>query len=379
METLPPEMLYEIGKSLPVKDLRRFRLTCRRCALGTFPVLARRFYVLNTVSSLVEFKSFLNTIPGRFTKELVIYQGEWPDYSRLAWERRSWLLPERYPRPPFQTSEYCWVHLTETFFRYQDFMDSERSRTNTWDIEILAEILRRLPNLSSIRVKQMSLTNPQLVRLRKQIAVGPVFNGNTDYLVQCLSQAASSRPELRQIAVHGRVHSSTLRDCRGLQSISSLKLTALVVQPGKKWKLSSTFPNLRELNIDMAGNSRPRDVLDRDTFASLRIVRLRKVVIREDCLLLLIENPALEQVTLIDLMLSSGSWRSCFQAMRPSLRNICYNFKGTFTEKEPFLIRQLTRHLVIKGRNKVLLDHFLNDPLSSWPFPSPDRYISFTS
>lgn len=302
MENLPPEMLFEIAKALAVEDLRRFRLTCRRCALATFPVLARRLYVLNTVPCLVEFKSFLSTIPRACTKELVIYQGKWPVISRQAWELSPLLLPEGYPRPPSKVGEGRLNQPTEAFLRYQDFMENERSRKSAWDMEILAEVLRRLPNLSSISVEhlqpwgQMSVTNPQLARLRKEIWVSPIFNGNTDHLVQCLSQVASSHQKLRKLAVHGRLHSSTLQNCEGFKSIAELTLGSLVVHSEEKWNFLSSFPYLRQLDINVATNSSAAGFQHRGTFAFLTTARLRRVCISEEHLLLLVtKSPVLEK------------------------------------------------------------------------------------
>lgn len=383
MEKLPPELLAGVAELLSTQDLRAFRLACWRWARIAFPIIARRLYIINTVSCLVEFKAFLDTIPTTFTRELVIYQGKWPVFSRREWEISPLLLYERYPYPSHSAQAIRSNHLTaEAFLDYRSFIRSERERSKSWDSNTMMEILGSLPNLRSVLLEclqpwgQMPLTNPKLSALRRKLWISPTFNGSTDGLIGCVVKSSTLHPTFRILHVRGRLHSSTLQSLP-LQLVTDLQLGSLVVHPKESWTFLSRLPNLRRLEITAAIDSPLAIFQHRETLSSLEILALERLYVNEDYLVTLMTNsPALKMVRLVDMRLASGSWKSCFYQIRRASRRTSYELKGAFGGIDPTCERFL-----LEGGAKILLSHFLKDPSSSWPFvgSAAQSHVSFAT
>ncbi|KAK7972374.1 hypothetical protein PG988_006508 [Apiospora saccharicola] len=112
---------------------------------------------------------------------------------------------------PFDTTRAM-----EAYGKYRNFLAAEDRRNQSTDVIVMTNILRLLPNLKAITVRnlqpwgQTPLTSAKVSNLRKAIWISPSFGGSLDGVMVWLLKSIVGHPSLNLIAARGRVLSSTL-------------------------------------------------------------------------------------------------------------------------------------------------------------------------
>lgn len=325
MDLLPLETVVEIGILLSTKDVCSFRLTCCYFAQAAFPIISRHLSLIDTSTCLAEFLHYLKANPHISVETLTIYHGKWPICSRKEWLAHPLLCYEQYPcmtrqngSRPFDTTRAM-----EAYGKYRNFLAAEDRRNQSTDVIVMTNILRLLPNLKAITVRnlqpwgQTPLTSAKVSNLRKAIWISPSFGGSLHGVMVWLLKSIVGHPSLNSIAVRGRVLSSTLCGYQ-LPRIVTLRLTAVILtragswdDPTKDaWAFLQVFPNLRTLELRLSITDSSTKPLERIQLPHLVHLSLEGVQANGHLLANTLGQRRLCSLTMKDVTLLDGDWAS---------------------------------------------------------------------
>ncbi|KAI0550151.1 hypothetical protein F4679DRAFT_544159 [Xylaria curta] len=351
MESLPNEMLYEMAAWLPLADLRQFRLADRRCAAIGLPILVRHLYVLNTIACLQEFRDFLKTIPTAYTRALTIYHGKWPGCSRKEWETHPLHRYEQFSRPrgSDEVARPITPLASSAFRRYREFLSREDARSYQSDLDIIADILKQIPNLRHVTIETLQ-----------------PFGAVTTRMARCVIRSLQDNPNIHSLDMRGRIRPSILHDCPIPCTITTLRVNYPAGGPLRPGHAPLSIPSHTQLRIlEVHCPARPRLVLA-GALPQLQCLYLQGCIIPEESLLLASSGRHFARMHLCDITLSEGTWQSFFPRMRARSSKPLLVLQGEFYGYDPSCFQFEAR-----GHTLNLLYSFM---ASTIPWPLQDMF-----
>ncbi|KAI1286606.1 hypothetical protein F5Y03DRAFT_405866 [Xylaria venustula] len=358
METIPDEIMINITASLPTGDLGRFRLASRRCAETGLPVMARQLRVLNTVTCLQNFNQFLTTIPAVYTRALTIYHSKWPIFSHGEWQTHPLLLREKVPHSGLSAPGS--LASSAVLQEYQEFLSRDDERRYHSDLEIVAEILGRLPNLLTVTIETLQPwgrvpgPNPW---------TSPTFNTAMNRMVRCVIHSLHKRPRVHTLDIRGKTPQAVLLECPIPTTITTLRIKSLVggpLAPSNTPLLIPGHASLRVLEVNCP--ARPRLVFLPNPLPELQALYLQGCVVQEESLVSLYSTPALCRMHLSNITLTKGTWASCLSRMRAISHQPSLELSGIFDGHD-----LLCSQFYVQSTTLGLLQDFMDSKIP-WPF-----------
>ncbi|KAK3312478.1 hypothetical protein B0H66DRAFT_399352 [Apodospora peruviana] len=377
MEILPLELLSAIALELPITDLRHFRLVNRRHADAGFPALVRRLSFLNTMNTAEALQTLSRSPYGSLgaTRHLTIYDGAWPvAASQEEWARLFLFLSSRKLCNPMSTQL--------AYHRYQQFIEQEASRTFEMDVHLFRVVLANFPSireltLSHIHALRMAyLNDTHFQKLTNSIWVIPSFESFLAKAMSRLLPVLGTCSRLKRLNVDGILDIRDLPPGRHqFKTIQHLCLNSVLAGEGLEDGIAnflSAFPGLTTLTVKTfpAGPIyHQRLPLQQMQWSDLQFCDIIGTWVPEDELFNFIKRHPLKRLTLKDVNLTSGSWKSFFSRarglkQRPNI--ICQGILPRENE-EGWRLEDY--------KSQRLLDWFLTHANFPWPFSDPDNDI----
>ncbi|KAL2168373.1 hypothetical protein VTG60DRAFT_7352 [Thermothelomyces hinnuleus] len=308
METLPLELLGAIALELPIPELRRFRLLGRRYAAAGFPALVRELSFLNTLDTADALRTLSQSPYGSLgaVRHLAIYDGAWPvAASQEEWARHSLFLRSR------KRSNSIATRLA--YNRYEQFIRQEASRT--------CSRLQRL---------------------------------NVDGLLDTrdLEPGRYRYKTIRHLYVNAVLAGEGLEDSIANFLGAFPRLTTLTIK---------TFPR--------GSINHQRLPLQQMRWSDLQFCDIVGTWAPENELFDFMERHPLKRLTLKQVTLTSGSWKSYFSRARdlkPRPNIVCEGILPN-RDSEGYFIEDF--------KSQRLLDWFLTHAEFPWPFSDPNDDI----
>lgn len=377
METLPLELLSAIALELPITDLRRFRLLSRRHAAAGFPALARELSFLNTLDTADALQTLSQSPYGSLgaARCLTVYDGAWPEAaSQQEWEADFHFLSSRRKCNPIATQL--------AYYRYEQFLGREASRTFETDVRLFRTVLAHLPSLRELTLshihgwKMRYLDHAHFRDLTNSIWMIPSFESFVAKPMSRLLPVLGTCPRLQRLNVDGLLDVRDLGPERyRIKTIQHLCLNAILAGEGLEdgiAKFLGAFPGLTTLTIKTfprASIYHQRLPLQQMRWSELQFCDIIGTWVPEDDLFGFTERHPLKRLTLKEVKLTSGSWKSFFsraRELRPRRSIVCQGILPGKNEQgwpiEDF-------------KSQRLLDWFLAHAEFPWPFSDPDDDI----
>jgi hypothetical protein len=359
-KTIPLETLSAIAAELTLDDICHFRLVSYRWAQAGFPILFRHLQIINTLDALQDFRFLQNTPFGslKITKSLAIYDCDWPViFSRKFWEAHPNML---HPKIPSRAAQ--------AFENYQTFSSRELSRDLDSDIKFFTELLQALPNLQELTLSQVHAQKwgafwcRSYRVLQQRICAIPYFEGHMEGIASRILPILPHLPSIKALSIHG-----DLKPC--ISRIENLNLRCLRLKPllvsqaliQETVHFLSSFPNLEELSICVASIAPPSEQelpLSFLLWPKLSRVTFKNLWVSEEDFLGFFNRHSITRLSLSEVMLTSGSWKSLFMRLRQ--KRLDFHGEGAFLRPNSVLFE-------LDKENLRLLNVFL-DGSSDWPF-----------
>ncbi|KAK4096876.1 hypothetical protein N658DRAFT_457899 [Parathielavia hyrcaniae] len=381
METLPLELLGAIALNLPIADLRHFRLLGRCYADAGFPALVRELSFLNTLGTADALQTLSRSPYGSLgaARHLTIYDGAWPvAASQKEWERHVLFLRSRTKCSPTATKL--------AYHRYEQFLRQEASRTFETDVLLFRSVLAHFPSLRELtlshihswRIRYLDFTHFR--DLTNSIWMIPSFESFVAAAISRLLPVLGTCSRLERLNVDGLLD---VRDLAPKQyqfnTIRHLCLNAVLAGEGLENSIASflgAFPGLTTLTIRTFPRgpiSHQRLPLEQMRWSDLQFCDIIGTWVPEDELFSFTKRHPLKHLTLKEVTLTSGSWKSFFSRARklqPRPNIVCHGILRRRDEQG------WPMEDVVSQR---LLNWFLANAEVSWPFSDPDDDISIFS
>jgi hypothetical protein len=324
METLPLELLGAIALELPIADLRRFRLLSRRYTDAGFPALVRELSFLNTLDTADALQTLSRSPYGSLgaARHLTIYDGAWPvAASQEEWARHFLFLSSRTRYNPIATQL--------AYHRYEQFLRREASRTFETDVQLFRTVLAHFPSLRELTLSHVHawrmryLDHAHFRNLTNSIWMIPSF--------ECFLANAMSRllPVLGTCLRLQRLNVDGLLDTRDLEpgryrykTIRHLCLDGVLAGEGLDDSIANflgAFPGLTTLSIRTFPRgpiNHQRLPLQQMRWSDLQFCDIVGTWVPENELFGFTEQHTLKRLTLKQVKLTSGSWKSFFSRAR---------------------------------------------------------------
>lgn len=380
METLPLELLGAIALELPIADVRRFRLLSRRYACAGFPALVRKLSFLNTLDTADALQTLSRSPYGSLgaARHLTIYEGSWPEAaSQEDWAGHFLFLSSRVRNP---------LATRLAYHRYEQFLRREASRTFETDVNLFHAILAYLPSLTELTLSHIHswraryLNHARFRNLTNSIWVIPSFESFVAKAMSRLLPVLGTCSRLQRLNVDGLLDPRDLAPgCYRYKTIRHLCLNAVLAGEGFESSISSfldAFPGLTTLTIRTFPHGpvhHQRLPLQQMRWSNLQFCDIVGAWVTEDELFGFTERHPLERLTLKQVTLTSGSWKSFFGQARERKSRPKIVCQGILHGKDSqgWPLEDLT--------SQRLLDWFLTDAGAPWPFSDPDDDIPMFS
>jgi hypothetical protein len=377
METLPLELLGAIALNLPIADLRHFRLLGRRYADAGFPALVRELSFMNTLDTTDALQALSRSPYGSLgvARHLTIYDGAWPvAASQEEWAGQSLFF--------YSEKRYSPTATQLAYHRYEQFLRQEASRTFETDVQLFRTVLAYFPSLreltlSRIRAWRMYDRDHAHFRdLTNSIWVIPSFENVVAKTMSRLLPALGTCSRLERLNVDGPLDTQDLAPNQyRFNTIRYLCLKAILVGEGRENSIANflgAFPGLTALTIKTFPRgpvSHQRLPLEQMRWSDLQSCDIIGTWVPENELFSFTKRHPLKRLTLKEVTLTSGSWKSFFSRARklqPRPDFVCH---GILHRSDP----------IEDAVSQRLLDRFLTNARVPWPFWDPDDDISIFS
>jgi hypothetical protein len=377
MDTLPLELLGAIALNLPIADLRHFRLLGRRYADAGFPALVRELSFLNTLDTADALQTLSRSPYGSLgaARHLTIYDGAWPvAASQEEWARHVLFLSSRKRHNPIATQL--------AYHRYEQFLRREASRTFETDVQLFRTVLAHFPSLRELTLSHIHtwrtryLDHRHFSNLTNRIWVIPSFESFVANALSRLLPVLGTCLRLQRLNVDG------LLDTRGLEpgryrykTIRHLCLNAVLAGEGLDDSIANflgAFPGLTTLTIRTFPRgpiNHQRLPLQQMRWSNLQFCDIIGTWVPENELFGFTEHHPLNRLTLKQVTLTSGSWKSFFsraRELKPRPNFVCEGILPS---------RNSEGCLIEDFKSQRLLDWFLTHTKRPWPFPDPNDDI----
>ena len=381
METLPLELLGAIALNLPIADLRHFRLLGRRYADAGFPALVRELSFLNTLGTADALQTLSRSPYGSLgaTRHLTIYDGAWPvAASQEEWAGQFLFLRSRRRCSPTATQQ--------AYHRYKQFLRQEASRTFETDVHLFRSVLAHFPSLRELTLSHIHawrmryLDHTHFRDLTNSIWVIPSFESFVAEAMSRLLPVLGTRSRLERLNVDGLLDARDLAPKQyRFNTIRHLCLNAILVGEGLENSIASflgAFPGLTALTIKTFPRgpvSHQRLPLEQMRWSDLQFCDIIGTWVPEDELFSFTKRHPLKRLTLKEVTLTRGSWKSFFSRARelqPRPNIVCHGVLHRRGEQG------WPMEDVVSQR---LLNWFLANTEIPWPFSDPDDDISIFS
>ncbi|KAL2166205.1 hypothetical protein VTG60DRAFT_3120 [Thermothelomyces hinnuleus] len=293
METLPLELLGAIALELPITDLRRFRLLGRRYADAGFPALVQKLSFLNTLDTADALRTLSQSPYGSLgaVRHLAIYDGAWP----VAASQEEW----------------------------------EVSRTFETDVQLFRTVLAYFPclrelTLSHIHAWRMCYLDQAHFRdLSNSIWVIPSFESFVANAMSRLLPVLGTCSRLQRLNVDGLLDTRDLELGRyRYKTIRNLYVDAVLAGEGLEDSIANflgAFPGLTTLTIKTfprGSINHQRLPLQQMRWSDLQFCDIIGTWVPENELFDFAERHPLKRLTLKQVTLTSGCWKSFFSRAR---------------------------------------------------------------
>lgn len=376
---VPLEIMISIASHLDAKSLCNFRLASQKCAKAGISLIPQNgLSVLNTPSSLRDLKELLQESSiSTNTRHLTIVQAIWPVCTRQKWEIHPLLSQGRSnPRLCFPDVQKSCVD--EAFAAYSEFIKEQLAWKYHEVINNLLNILRLLPNLSTVKVASAQMwvwnssKNVRYHKLIKRIWMAPHLDYEVSATLQSLLLAFESGfDNIKNLHVVGEFNPSFLIMIPLASYFASIQY--LNVDTFKAFhngddikKFLQAFFNITELFMAFQGmDPSIINVIGQLFWHCLQILHMNDIWASEDEIFECYRKHSgtLTCFGMHNASLTQGSWRGLFTRMR-SLKAQA----GIVAGGE--LYGRKSKH-TLDLRHKdtsLLLEKFLQDPSMHWPF-----------
>jgi hypothetical protein len=377
METLPLELLGAIALNLRIADLRHFRLLGRRYADAGFPALVRKLSFLNTLDTADALQTLSRSPYGSLgaARHLTIYDGAWPvAASQEEWTGQFFFL---------RSEKRCSPTATQlAYHRYEQFLRREASRTFETDVQLFRTVLTHFPSLRELTLSQIRawrmryLDHAHFRNLTNGIWVIPSFESVVARTMSRLLPVLGTCSRLERLNVDGPLDTQDLAPKQyRFNTIRHLCLKAILVGEGRENSIANflgAFPGLTALTIKTFPRgpvSHQRLPLEQMRWSDLQSCDIIGTWVPENELFSFTKRHPLKRLTLKEVTLTSGSWKSFFSRARklqPRPNIVCH---GILHSRDP----------IEDAVSQRLLDRFLTNAEIPWPFWDPDDDISIFS
>jgi hypothetical protein len=377
METLPLELLGAIALNLRIADLRHFRLLGRRYADAGFPALVRKLSFLNTLDTADALQTLSRSPYGSLgaARHLTIYDGAWP----VAAAQEEWAGQFLFLR----RGKRCSPTATQlAYHRYEQFLRQEASRTFETDVHLFRSVLAHFPSLRELTLSQIRawrmryLDHAHFRDLTNSIWVIPSFEIVVAKTMSRLLPVLGTCSRLERLNVDGPLDTQDLAPKQyRFNTIRHLCLKAILVGEGRENSIANflgAFPGLTALTIKTFPRgpvSHQRLPLEQMRWSDLQYCDIIGTWVPENELFSFTKRHPLKRLTLKEVTLTSGSWKSFFSRARklqPRPNIVCH---GILHSSDP----------IEDAVSQRLLDRFLTNAEIPWPFWDPDDDISIFS
>jgi hypothetical protein len=377
METLPLELLGAIALELPIADLRRFRLLGRRYANAGFPALVRELSFLNTLDTADALQTLSRSPYGSLgaTRHLTIYDGAWPlATSQEEWARHFLFLSSRIKRNPAAAQL--------AYRRYEQFLRREASRTFETDVQLFHTVLAHFPSLRELTLSHIHswrmeyLDYAHFRNLTNSIWVIPSFESFVANAMSRLLPVLGTCLRLQRLNVEGLLDTRDLEPGRHrYNTIRHLCLNAVLAGEGLEDSIANflgAFPRLTTLAIrtfPRGSISDQRLPLQQMRLPDLQFCDIVGTWVPENELFGFTERHPLKRLTLKQVTLTTGSWKSFFSQVRklkPRPDIVC---RGILNSRDP------QGWPMEDTKLQHLLNWYLTDTKRPWPFSDPNDDI----
>ncbi|KAI0818427.1 hypothetical protein GGR55DRAFT_694662 [Xylaria sp. FL0064] len=352
---MPDEIMINIAALLPTIDLAQFRLASRHCARTGLPIVARQLRVLNTATCLRNFSQFLKTIPTDYIHTLTVYHSKWPTFSQDEWQTHP--LLQTVPRSGLSGPDSS---ASAVLQEYQEFLSEENRRRYYADLEIVAEILSRLPNLLTVTIETLQVwdrvpePNPW---------TSPTFNTTMNRMVRCVINSLHRSPSIHTLDIRGKTPQAVLLECPLPITISTLRIKSLVGEPLAPSNKPLSIPGHASLKVlEVNCPSRPRWVLFPSPLPELQALSLQGCVMQEESLVSLYSTLTLRRMHLSNITLATGTWGSCLSRMKALSHQPSLELRGIFDG-----YNGLCSQFCVTSASLSLLQGFMDSKIP-WPF-----------
>jgi hypothetical protein len=378
METLPLELPGAIALELPIADVRRFRLLGRRYADAGFPALVRELSFLNTLDTADALQTISRSPYGSLgaARHLTIYDGAWPVVaSQEEWARHFLFLSSRTKCNPIATQL--------AYHRYVQFLRREASRTFDTDVQLFRIVLAHFPSLRELTLSHIHswrmqyLDHAHFRNLTNSIWVVPSFESFVANAMSRLLPVLGTCLRLQRFNVEGLLDTRDLEPGRyRYNTIRHLCLNAVLAGEGLEDSIASflgAFPRLTTLTIRTIPRgpiNHQRLPLQQMRWPDLQFCDIISAWVPEDELFGFTErHHPLDCLTLKQVTLTSGSWKSFFsraRELKPRPNIVCEGILPS---------RNSEGRWIEDFKSQRLLDWFLTNTKRPWPFLDPDDDI----
>ncbi|KAL2169444.1 hypothetical protein VTG60DRAFT_6073 [Thermothelomyces hinnuleus] len=376
METLPLELLGAIALELPIADLRHFRLLSRRYADAGFPALVRELSFLNTLDTADALQTLSRSPYGSLgaAHHLTIYDGAWPvAASQEEWVGHCLFLSSKRKR-------YNPIATQLAYQRYEQCSRQEASRTFETDVHLFRTVLVHFPSLRELTLSHIHtwrmryLNHAHFLNLTNSIWVIPSFESFVAKTMSRLLPALGTCSRLQRLNVDGLLDPRDLAPGR-YKTIRHLCVNAILAGEGLDDSIANflgAFPGLTTLTIRTFPRgpiSYQRLPLQQMRWSDLQFCDIMGTWVPEDELFGFTERHPLKCLTLKEVTLTSGSWKSFFsraRELKPRPNIVCQGILPN---------RDSRGWLVEDIKLQRLLDFFLTHAEFPWPFSDPNDDI----
>jgi hypothetical protein len=273
-------------------------------------------------------------------RHLTVYAGAWPvAASQEDWAGHFLFLRSRRRCSPTATQQ--------AYHRYEQFIRQEASRTFETDVHLFRSVLAHLPSLRELTLSHIHawrmryLDHAHFRDLADSIWVIPSFESFVAETMSRLLPVLGTCSRLERLNVDGLLDARDLAPKQyRFNTIRHLCLDAILAGEGLENSIASflgAFPGLTALTIKTFPRgpiSHQRLPLEQMRWSGLQFCDIIGTWVPEDELFSFTKRHPLKRLTLREVTLTSGSWKSffsCARELQPRPNIVCH---GIFRRRD---------------------------------------------